>query len=104
MVAAVGMRPCMGAVLVLLFALAQGVFFFGVLATAAMSLGTAIAVAILAVLASVARSFALRLAGTMDGWLLRTYWSLSLAAGLALLIMGLALLAAPPIPPLPGAG
>ncbi len=103
-VAAVGMRPCMGAVLVLLFALAQGVFFFGVLATAAMSLGTAITVAVLAVLASGARNIALRLAGTMDGWLLWTYWGLSLTGGLILLIMGLALLAAPPIAPLPGAG
>ena len=90
--------------LVLLFALAQGVFFFGVLATAAMSLGTAITVAVLAVLASGARNIALRLAGTMGGWLLWTYWGLSLTGGLTLLIMGLALLAAPPIAPLPGAG
>jgi ABC-type nickel/cobalt efflux system permease component RcnA len=103
-VATVGIRPCGGAIIVLFFALAQGIFFFGILATAAMSLGTAITVAVLAILASGARSVALNIAGTMDGWILRAYWSLSLAGGLFLLIMGLALLAAPPVAPLPGAG
>lgn len=103
-VAAVGLRPCMGAVLVLLFALAQGVFFFGMLATAAMSLGTAITVAVLAVMASVARTTALRVAGTMDGWLLWTYWGLSLAGGLALLVLGVGLLFTPSSTPFPGAG
>jgi ABC-type nickel/cobalt efflux system permease component RcnA len=103
-VAAVGLRPCMGSVFVLLFALAQGMFFFGALATAAISLGTAITVAVLAVLASGARQTALRFAGSMDGWLLRTYWGLSLAGGIALVLIGGALLIAPPAPPLPGAG
>jgi len=103
-VAAVGMRPCMGAILVLLFALAQGVFFFGVLATAAISLGTAITVAVLAVVASSARKTAIRLAGTMDGWLLWTYWGLSLLGGVTLLALGLALSIAPPTAPLTGAG
>lgn len=103
-VAAVGLRPCMGAILVLLFALAQGVFFFGVLATAAISLGTAITVAVLAVVASTARRTAIRLASTMDGWLLWTYWGLSLLGGVTLLILGAALSIAPPTPPLPGAG
>ena len=102
-VAAVGLRPCAGAVLVLLFALAQGMFFFGVLATAAMSLGTAITVAVLATLASSARNTALKLAGTMDGWLLWTYWGLSLAGGLFLVVLGVTLMLAPP-PPLPGVG
>lgn len=104
LVAAVGLRPCMGAIFVLLFALAQGVFFFGVLATVAISLGTAITVAVLAIMASGARSIALRLAGTMNGWLLWTYWGLSLAGGLALLLIGVALLLSPPSAPLPGVG
>jgi ABC-type nickel/cobalt efflux system permease component RcnA len=103
-VAAVGLRPCMGAVFVLLFALAQGVFFFGMLATAAMSLGTAITVAVLAVTASLARSTALRVAGKMDGWLLWTYWGLSLAGGFALLVIGVGLLLTPSSTPFPGAG
>jgi ABC-type nickel/cobalt efflux system permease component RcnA len=103
-VAAIGLRPCTGAVLVLLFALAQGMFFFGVLATLAISLGTAITVAVLAILASSARRAALSLAGTMDGWLLWTYWGLSLAGGLFLVALGVALMLAPPAPPLPGVG
>lgn len=104
LVAAVGLRPCMGAIFVLLFALAQGVFFFGVLATLAISLGTAITVAVLAIMASGARNVALRVAGTMDGWLLWTYWGLSLAGGLALLVLGLALLLSPQTTPFPGVG
>jgi nickel/cobalt exporter len=103
-VAAVGLRPCMGAILVLLFALSYGVFFVGVLATAAMSLGTGITVAVLALLSSGARHVALRLAGSMDGWLLRTYWALSLFGGLALVLIGVSLLLAPATPPFPGAG
>jgi nickel/cobalt transporter (NicO) family protein len=103
-VAAVGLRPCMGAILVLLFALSYGVFFVGVLATAAMSLGTGITVAVLALLSSGARYAALRLAGSMDGWLLRTYWALSLIGGVALVLIGVSLLLAPSTPPFPGAG
>jgi ABC-type nickel/cobalt efflux system permease component RcnA len=103
-VAAVGLRPCMGAILVLLFALSYGVFFVGVLATAAMSLGTGITVAALALLSSGARHAALRLAGTMDGWLLWTYRGLSLLGGTALVLIGISLLVDPSAPPLPGAG
>ena len=43
-VMAVGLRPCSGAILVLVFALAQGLFWAGVAATFAMGLGTAITV------------------------------------------------------------
>jgi nickel/cobalt exporter len=103
-VAAVGLRPCMGAILVLLFALSYGVFFVGALATAAMSLGTGITVAVLALLSSGARHAALRLAGSMDGWLLRTYWTLSIVGGLALVLIGVSLLFVPSTPPFPGAG
>lgn len=103
-VAAVGLRPCMGALIVLLFALAHGVFFVGVLATAAISLGTGITVSALALLSSGARHAALGLAATMDGWLLRAYWGLSLLGAIALIALGLALLLDPTPPPFPGAG
>ena len=43
---AVGLRPCSGAILVLVFALAQGIFWAGVAATFVMGLGTAITVAV----------------------------------------------------------
>ncbi|MCV2401796.1 nickel/cobalt transporter [Marinomonas sp. C2222] len=48
MVAAVGIRPCTGAVLVLLFSVSTGIFWWGVAATFAMALGTAITVSALA--------------------------------------------------------
>ena len=44
----VGIRPCTGAILVLVFALTQGLFWAGVAATFAMALGTAMTVAVLA--------------------------------------------------------
>lgn len=102
-VVAIGARPCMGAIFVLLFALAQGVFVVGILGTAAMSLGTGLTVAALAVIASTARATALKVAGSMDGWLDTVYHALSIAGGLALVILGIAL-AFQPAAPFPGAG
>jgi len=57
-VVAVGLRPCSGAIIVLVFALAQGIFWIGVAATFAMGLGTAITVAAIATLAYGARDIA----------------------------------------------
>ena len=59
----VGIRPCTGAILVLIFALTQGMFWAGVAATFAMALGTAITVAALATLALGSRELALKLGG-----------------------------------------
>jgi nickel/cobalt transporter (NicO) family protein len=64
---AVGLRPCSGAILVLVFALAQGLFWAGIAATFAMGLGTAITVAAIAVLAVSAGGIARRLSGASDG-------------------------------------
>jgi nickel/cobalt transporter (NicO) family protein len=63
----VGIRPCSGAILVLVFALAQGLFWAGVAATFVMGLGTAITVATIAVVAVSARGLAQRLSGGSDG-------------------------------------
>ena len=59
----VGLRPCSGALIVLVFALAQGIFWAGVASTFLMSLGTAVTVAVLAALAVGAKDFAAKLAG-----------------------------------------
>jgi nickel/cobalt transporter (NicO) family protein len=59
---AAGLRPCTGAILVLVFSLAQGILFAGVLAVIAMSLGTAITTSIIAALAVYAKIIALKLA------------------------------------------
>jgi len=66
-VVAVGARPCSGAILVLVFALAQGLFWAGVAATFVMGLGTAITVATIAVLAVSAKDVARRLSAAGEG-------------------------------------
>ena len=60
-VVAAGSRPCSGAILVLVFALAQGLFAAGVAATFAMSLGMAITTGALACAAVFAKRLAMRL-------------------------------------------
>src|SRR5215469_14069924 len=65
---AVGLRPCSGAILVLVFALAQGLFWAGVVSTFVMGLGTAITVAIIATIAVGAKVWAKRLAKTKPGY------------------------------------
>lgn len=63
----VGIRPCSGAILVLVFALAQGLFWAGIAATFLMGLGTAITVAAIAVVAVSAKGIAQRLSAGRDG-------------------------------------
>ncbi len=60
-IVSVGIRPCSGALVVLVFALAQGVFWAGIASTFLMALGTAITVAVLAALAVGAKDLARRL-------------------------------------------
>src|SRR6476469_3181401 len=64
---AVGVRPCSGAILVLVFALAQGVFWAGIAAPVVMGLGPAITVATIAVVAVSAKDLARRLSGAGEG-------------------------------------
>ena len=61
-VIAAGARPCSGAILVLVFAMAQGLFAAGVAAAFAMAIGTAVATGALAWVAVFAKSTAMRLA------------------------------------------
>ena len=61
-IVAVGLRPCSGAILILVYTLAQGLFWAGVAATFIMGLGTAITVAVLATLAVNAQGLARRFA------------------------------------------
>ena len=62
-----GLRPCSGAILVLVFSLAQGLFWAGIAATFVMGLGTAITVATIAIVAVSARGLAERLSSSRDG-------------------------------------
>ena len=64
---AAGARPCSGAILVLVFALAQGIFLAGVAATFAMSMGTALTTGALAAMAVLAKGLAVRFLGGGEG-------------------------------------
>ena len=92
-IVAVGLRPCSGAILVLVFALAQGIFWAGVAATFVMGLGTAITVAVIATLTVTATAFAARLAATRTGYGSLALRGIEVAASVIVLVFGVALLA-----------
>lgn len=93
-VLAVGLRPCSGALVVLVFALSQGVLAAGMAAVVLMGLGTAITVALLATVAVVGKGFAMRLAGA-DGPLAHAVqWWAELLGALAVLGFGVMLVIA----------
>jgi ABC-type nickel/cobalt efflux system permease component RcnA len=91
-IVAVGLRPCSGAILVLVFALAQGIFWAGIAATFLMGLGTAITVATIAVIAVGAQGWARRLASSQPGTGTLAMRGLEVAAALFVFLFGLALL------------
>jgi ABC-type nickel/cobalt efflux system permease component RcnA len=62
-VVAVGIRPCSGALIVLSFALLNGLWIGGILSVLAMALGTAITVSVLATIAVTAKNWAVYIAG-----------------------------------------
>ena len=81
-----GSRPCSGAILVLAFTLAQGIFRIGVWSVLAMSIGTALTTGALAAMAVLAKSTALRFTRS------ETRQGQTLVAGLELLAAGLVVL------------
>lgn len=90
---AIGMRPCTGALLVLLFSYAAGLYFAGIAATFAMALGTFITIAIIATLTVISRDFALRFAGADNPWAARAGWAFRVMAGALIVFLGASLLA-----------
>ncbi|WP_371420153.1 nickel/cobalt transporter [Tardiphaga sp.] len=88
----VGIRPCSGAILVLVFALAQGMFWAGIAATFVMGLGTAITVATIAVIAVSAKGLAGRLAGGRDGSGALVMRGIEFGAAALVLLFGVGLL------------
>jgi ABC-type nickel/cobalt efflux system permease component RcnA len=88
----VGTRPCSGAILVLVFALAQGLFWAGIAATFVMGLGTAITVATIAVVAVFARDVARRLSEGRDGGGALVMRGIEFAAAGLVLLFGAGLL------------
>ena len=92
-IVAVGLRPCSGAILILVYTLAQGLFWAGVAATFIMGLGTAITVAVLATLAVNAQVLARRFAASRTGKGDLIMRGIEVAAAALVLVFGLALLA-----------
>jgi nickel/cobalt exporter len=91
-IVAVGLRPCSGAIIVLVFALAQGLFWAGVAATFVMGLGTAITVALIATLAVGFRSAAKSIAGSRSGYGMLAMRGIEVCAAVVVLAFGALLL------------
>ncbi len=91
---AIGLRPCSGALIVLVFALSQGMILAGIASTFAMALGTGITVALLALLAVGAKGLAARLAGSEGVWPDRIHRGIEILAALMVLVIGGTLLIA----------
>lgn len=92
-VAAVGIRPCSGALIVLSFAFLNGLWAGGVLSVFAMALGTAITVSALAVMAVTAKNWAVAFAG--DGRAgNRIHNAIEIGGAALVMLLGLVLLAA----------
>lgn len=92
-IAAIGLRPCSGAIIVLTFAALNSLALAGVLSVFAMSLGTFITVSVLATLAVTAKNVAMRVAGT-GRFSLRLHSLIELAAALLVTLIGGLLFAA----------
>jgi nickel/cobalt transporter (NicO) family protein len=92
-IVAVGMRPCSGALIVLTFALLNGLYMGGVLSVLAMALGTAITVSTLATLAVTAKNTAMRLARS-DSSAQRIHRVIEISGAALVFLLGLTLLGA----------
>jgi nickel/cobalt transporter (NicO) family protein len=91
-IVAVGLRPCSGAIIVLVFALAQGLFWAGVASTFVMGVGTAITVAAIATLAVAAKAAAKRFAAARNGYGSLILRGVEVGAALAVMAFGVLML------------
>lgn len=91
-VVAVGLRPCSGAIIVLIFALAQDLFWTGTAATLIMGLGTAIAVSAVATVAVSARTVASRIAKARSGFGMLMMRAIEVGAAALIVAFGVLLL------------
>ena len=91
-IVAVGLRPCSGAILVLVFALAQGLFWAGVASTFVMGIGTAITVAVIASIAVGARAWAQHFADARSGYGMLVMRGVEVGAAVVIIAFGALLL------------
>jgi ABC-type nickel/cobalt efflux system permease component RcnA len=92
MILAVGIRPCSGAVLVLLFSMSAGIFHWGILATLAMSLGTAITVAGLATVSVIIRDSSFLMGGKQSVWRQKLSRGFGFFAAIVLIIISISMI------------
>jgi nickel/cobalt exporter len=83
-----GIRPCTGAILVLLFTLAQGIVIVGILATFVMALGVAITISTLGMIAIFARKKAAEVSHANTHTRNLAHRVAGLAGGLIILVIG----------------
>lgn len=88
----VGLRPCTGAIVVLVFALSQQFYWAGIASALAMGLGTGLTVALLACLTLVAGGLAVRLTGRGSVWAPRIRATIEGCAAILVLLFGVSLL------------
>ncbi|WP_259780699.1 nickel/cobalt transporter [Aestuariispira ectoiniformans] len=92
LVLSIGMRPCSGSILVLLFAASIGFYGYGTLTVLAVSLGTAITVSALAVLTLLSRKTALHVLKLEGDKAARMELMVKALAGVVIVLFGLILL------------
>jgi ABC-type nickel/cobalt efflux system permease component RcnA len=85
---AVGIRPCLGAILVLLATYPIGIYWAGVTSTFVMAVGTAITVSIIAALTVYSKKLAMRLAERDSGWLDAAALAARVCAGIVIVSLG----------------
>jgi len=90
-VAAVGLRPCSGALIVLTFAMLNGLVAGGVLSVFAMAVGTAITVSVLATIAVTAKNAALKLSGS-GAMSARLHRGIEIGGAALVMVLGIILL------------
>ncbi|MGV8926462.1 MAG: nickel/cobalt transporter [Ewingella sp.] len=92
-VLAMGLRPCSGAIMVLLFSKVIGVYFWGVLSALMMALGTSITVSMIGLLVFYSRAIAVKLGTkrTPAAWQTVAWSAMALAGGVILLLAGVLL-------------
>lgn len=85
-----GLRPCSGALLVLIFSYVIGVYQWGIIAAMAMALGTALTICTIAIFVYFLRDTAMYLA-KKQGFTFSAYWGIIIGfcAGLVFILLGL---------------
>lgn len=91
---AVGIRPCSGAILVLVFAYSMGIYWAGILSTLAMGIGVFITISAIAALAVYGKALAIKFAGAENPLLTAAVKWGKIITGLAIAALGTLLLLA----------